>query len=673
MAGGWEDEGEGESPYTPLSTPHSSRACNPGDSPRAVLSPDGPLFRRDLDEGDAEGPGYTPLIDVVVSVRVIAFEEAEEFTTFTCQVVLEGHAPYEVMRRYSHFDQLRQLLVRRGHTAIPRLPAKSLFGKLRSAGALRDRSLALDEWLRAVVAHPTVSASQDFLLFLVPGSGLEDDAGFSGSASVAQLVTRPQLNWLQQALEVRFDARVGAVLRRLNHFEAALRTSDARAERAEAEAEALREARRRDGAHARACIDAAARAAVAALSLAIDLEAEDMRRAAAEACGLAAEVRRTATPAIGSHTGDVRSPPEAACSACSTVRAPSGGAQDELQPAPPAQAVHAEHAAPAGGAPRALGGFESADRALESVDHAPCADAGVQTEEAGAEAAGAREAAEAHVSAAAAASATAGAAEQQAACHAGLAMAAAVTAVTAAASAAAAAQEASNAGSEGKAELGTAGVGPCVPLSGPEGGADGAAAPPSLQACNGQREGACSPPPRDISAAEPQTAEPSAARRRFAALQRVVRIGQATGGADGPLGGDALAAVAVPGGEAEGAGGADEGVERAFRKWRMASVLCNLDGLRGELELAKAEMEAAAQSLRARERALALQDEEKNRQQAPASPTRTPLMRTPAGRRTSAAASGTHPLLRTAVTRLMLGMPTGSEQGPPGSATSRRV
>ena len=205
-----DDEGEEESSYTPL----SMRALHAADELR---SPATPRARVAGAADDYQSPGgaaeYTPLVEIVVAVRVISFEEAAEFDAFCLQVVLEGHAPYEISRRYSHFDSLRSLLIARGHARVPRLPVKSLFGRrVRGAGALRDRSLALDEWLRALVELRSASASQDFLLFLVPGSGLEDAAGYGGAASVAQLATRPKLTWLQQALETRFDARVGLSL-----------------------------------------------------------------------------------------------------------------------------------------------------------------------------------------------------------------------------------------------------------------------------------------------------------------------------------------------------------------------------------------------------------------------------------------------------------------------------
>ncbi|KAJ1630942.1 hypothetical protein T492DRAFT_999494 [Pavlovales sp. CCMP2436] len=256
-------------------------------------------------EEATDEPDYTPLVEKVTSVRVITFAEVASHTTYCLQVELSYvHAPFEVCRRFSHFVALRQLLVRKGHASVPQLPSKSLL-HLRVARDLRERSLLLNEWLSALTDHTSVSTCQDFLLFVLPGSGLEDRAGYSQRASLSQLASRPQLNWLHQAHEERFDKRVGEVSSQLSALESALVDSNARASRLEA-----KYLRARDDRHRLA--EAAARAAVAAMSLATDLEAEDEARARREVsddakAALGASARAALGPATLTHTASTQS------------------------------------------------------------------------------------------------------------------------------------------------------------------------------------------------------------------------------------------------------------------------------------------------------------------------------------------------------------------------------
>jgi hypothetical protein len=95
----------------------------------------------------------------------------------------------------------------------------------------------------------------------------------------------------------------------------------------------------------------------------------------------------------------------------------------------------------------------------------------------------------------------------------------------------------------------------------------------------------------------------------------------------------------------------DPGAERAFRRWRLASALGSIDILRLELERAKDELESAAASLRARERAVET-DAAAARAATQAAVKAPSAAAAPSRVRASAAGNKQ---LSAAVTRLMLG------------------
>lgn len=95
-----------------------------------------------------------------VTAFQVAFDQNDSFATFQ----VESGAG-EVHRRYSEFQALRCALVREGHECIPQLPRQTLF-RSKKAHFLRERTYQLDEWIRAISSHSTISfASRAFKQF----------------------------------------------------------------------------------------------------------------------------------------------------------------------------------------------------------------------------------------------------------------------------------------------------------------------------------------------------------------------------------------------------------------------------------------------------------------------------------------------------------------------------
>lgn len=117
----------------------------------------------------------------VQGVRVASFREGpRDVVLYELEVPLaparaDGHprgAPHcthclWIARRFSEFRALHRALVDAGHERIPPLPPTTLF-KPSSPQSLRERSYALDEWLRALGAHSTAASSEAVMAFLAP-------------------------------------------------------------------------------------------------------------------------------------------------------------------------------------------------------------------------------------------------------------------------------------------------------------------------------------------------------------------------------------------------------------------------------------------------------------------------------------------------------------------------
>lgn len=148
--------------------------------------------------GPADGPQTAPplrrrRLARLVSARVTTFNELPDCVYFSIDVSLDGLPPFEVWRRFSHFDSLRKLLVETGHSNVPALPAKAGLGSPHTAAFLRDRSAALDGWLAALLRHPTARISGDLLAFVAAGSAMEPE--------LAEANPCPQLWWVRREAE----------------------------------------------------------------------------------------------------------------------------------------------------------------------------------------------------------------------------------------------------------------------------------------------------------------------------------------------------------------------------------------------------------------------------------------------------------------------------------------
>jgi hypothetical protein len=114
------------------------------------------------------------------------------------------------------------------------------------------------------------------------------------------------------------------------------------------------------------------------------------------------------------------------------------------------------------------------------------------------------------------------------------------------------------------------------------------------------------------------------------------------------------------GGDGMGGDGGGDGLDRAFRKWRMAASFLNLDQLKAQFVRATSDMEEMAERLRLRE--LALEEEAKRKEAV-----RQRQQEALATRRSSSGGTAVQAQFQSAVTRLMLGMAASEAPGVPTS------